>query len=119
MVALSDKTRAELEAGARQLASNQLGTQLPRGYMDAVMRTGERHAQLQQWERDGKLTIESTKRYTSQPKEPDGRAGWHMIYNVTDGGPSFTDIQAEQQGASPSEVLIANIALALMARGRL
>jgi succinyl-CoA synthetase beta subunit len=125
MAELSEKTRLEMEAGAKALAT-QSGSALPPGYMDAIVRTHERHAQLRRWETSGKIRVEHTKRYKSggvRYKYNDDTLAetWHtMIHVLTErGGPTFTDIDAEQSGAFPSEVLIANIALYLQSVGEL
>lgn len=128
---VSEKTRLEMEAGARQLAVTN-GTDLPPGYMEAIVRTHERNAQLRRWETSGKIVVEHTKRYKSgnvSYKKDNARYGvdagapetWHTIIHVLPAkdGPSFSDIEAEKVGAYPSEVLLANIALYLQSVGEL
>jgi hypothetical protein len=113
---LSDKTLAEIEAGTKQVKRNANESDtLPEGYMDAMIRTHERNRLLRMWENDGKITVEYTKRYTSQ-KQAEGEQ-FHTVVHVKGGG-SFTDLMAERVGGFPSEVLIAQLALCLRAIGR-
>lgn len=118
---LSAKTLAEMEAGARVLAQIAGDANLPPGYMDSLKAVHSRNELLRRWERDGKVTIETTKRL-SVPMEGRSTHDWHSLYHVkcpNRDTVTFNDIPAERVGASPSELLIANIALALQAAGEL
>lgn len=115
MPAISAKTLAEMQAGAEALAVKSGLDALPAGYMAAMERTHERHRLMRKWEDNGLLTVENTKRYTSDKNDENF---WHHLYHVK-GGDTFTDIPAEKSGASPSEVLVAAIALNLQALGKL
>lgn len=95
-MALIQKTIDEMTAGAKELARQRGESELPPGYMEAIIRTQQRRKLLTSWEKQGKITIE------------------RVVYNrIHIGSLSFDDIDAEKVGGYPSEVLIANIALAL------
>lgn len=121
---VSEKTRLEMEAGAKQLAVVN-GVDLSPDYLAAVLRTQERDAQLRRWIVDRKVRVEEPSRhqqgnvrYRNDPLE--ARVKEVTITVLPDrGGPSFTDTAALKSGGYPSEVLIANIALALQAMGEL
>lgn len=127
MADMSERTRLEMAAGAQALAAKNDAV-LPPDYMEAIIRTHQRNAQLRQWERNGKVRIEDSKRFRSgsvryqrSDDDPLRKEPWERMYHVLPekGGPTFTDLPAERDGTSPSEVLIANIALALQAMGEL
>lgn len=117
-----------MEAGARQIAAAK-GEPLSPEYMDAVLRTQQRHAQLRRWENDGKVRVDHTWRYQNgnvrykhdglDERDP----GYSTIIvrprNRDLDAVQFTDKEAEANGSFPSEVLIANIALYLQSIGEL
>jgi hypothetical protein len=113
---LSEKTQAEMEAGALALAKKQGQDTLPSGYMDALLRTQSRAALLHLWERKGLLQVETVISYAYEPVTNAPHKIVTMLYHVKN-GPTFDDAQAALAGAAPSELLIANIALALQAMG--
>jgi hypothetical protein len=106
---LSEQTLAELDAGVRQLAKN-AGAELPPEYMERVVATQARMAQLKRWEREGAITVEWSMRVSTSNKESAIKRTFIHV-----GPHTFNDIPAEEAGCFPSEVLIANIALALAA----
>lgn len=97
-----------MEAGARA-AHKAAGAPLSPTYMADIMRTQERMAQLKKWERDDKVKIEFATRYRTNTEEPIRATIVHV------GELQFQDLHAQEVGSWPSEVLIAEIALALMA----
>lgn len=120
---LSERTKAEMQAGAQRLA-DLANAPLPPGYMEALLRTHERQALIRRWEAAGKVTLENSRRYRAgnvMYERENPPETWHTMYHVLPGrgGPTFTDLEAERAGGSPSEVLVANIALALQAEGEL
>lgn len=121
---VSEKTRLEMEAGAKQLAIVN-GKDLSPDYLAAVIRTQERDAQLRRWIVSGKIKIEEPTRYQQgtvrYKREPGDRDPNEVTIHVLPkaGGPKFTDTEAVKSGGYPSEVLIANIALYLQSVGEL
>ena len=109
---LSGRTLQEIEAGARALAARRSDPALPFGYMEAIMRTAIRHGALRRWEQDGALQIETVTKPTNDTTGKKPMLESYRLYHVKD-GPTFDDRFAEQNGTSPSELLIANIALAM------
>jgi hypothetical protein len=115
---LSDKTLAEMEAGALALANQHGENALPpgymeamTGYMEAMIRRQERHRLLKAWEKEGKITVERVMRPTRvNPEAIQMMTSYNLIHC---GDVIFDDVDAESRGAYPSEVLIANIALAI------
>lgn len=102
---ITERTRQEMEAGARALSK---GNALPEGYMDAIMRTADRMAQLEQWAKDGRVVIDKTVRYYGSMRQR--QTIIHVGTKLT-----FHDEFAEANGSFPSELMIAKIALALEA----
>lgn len=121
---LAEKTRLEMEAGARQLAIVR-GADLSPDYLAAVLRTQSRDAQLRRWIVTKKVRVNDPSRYQQgnvrYERTPEERAGQEVtIQAMPDkGGPTFTDSEALKTGGYPSEVLIANIALYLQSVGEL
>ena len=108
---LSDKTLAEMEAGALALANQRGESTLPAGYMEAMVRTQERHRLLKNWEKEGKIIIERVIRpHRVNPEAIQMITPYNLVHV---GDVTFDDVDAESRGAYPSEVLIANIALCL------
>ena len=103
---ITAQTRLEMEAGALALAKQRGQNSLPEGYMDAVIRTHERHLQLKSWEAAGRIRIE---------RKLDHIKPCH--YTIVHIGSSlhFDDRNAEAVGGWPSELFMAQIALALEA----
>lgn len=107
---ITEQTRREMEAGARAVA-NISRSVLPPDYLEAVLRTADRHAQLMAWEAQGRLRIEK-------------KTDWALYGTVTQrwieisiGSKITYDTRETEQdmGSFPSELLIAKIALALEA----
>lgn len=122
MPELSERTKLEMRTGAQAIAEK-MRTSLPPEYMEALVAIHERETRLREWEAKGKLQIERTSRI-AVPMEERKTFTWSTTYRVIDrrnGGflAQFTDIPAERAGASPSELLLANIALCLQAHGEL
>lgn len=121
---LSEKTRLEMEAGAKQLAIVN-GTPLSPDYLAAVVRTQQRDAQLRRWIVEKKVKVEEPTRHQQGNVRYYNDPALGLVKEVTitvlphKGGPTFTDAEALKSGGYPSEVLIANIALALQAMGEL
>lgn len=123
---MAEKTRLEIEAGARQLAIVN-GTPLTPGYMEAVLRTQQRDAQLRRWIVEKKIRIQEPTRFMSggvrykREQMPGEKETADVVIHVLPdkGGPTFTDTEALKTGGYPSEVLIANIALYLQSVGEL
>lgn len=107
MAELSDKTKAEMAEGARQAAGFSAAHLTPE-YIEAVIRTQARLKQLKEWEKLGYVQIVHTRRYTSENDQDNP-----TYKSIHCAGMTFMDIDAEKHGAFPSEVLIANIALAI------
>lgn len=102
---ISEKTLAEMEAGALALAKSRGETELSPGYLEAIVRTQMRYNCMRAWEKEGKITIEPVILDNTR------RAAAYKLIHC--GDVTFDDRDAESRGAYPSEVLIANIALAL------
>lgn len=119
---LSDKTLLEMETGAKQLAAVN-GTALEPGYMDGIIRTQQRHSQLTKWERDRKVEIETTSSFVNGTPTGNTSLIHRTVIHVLDDHHlrwmAFDDILAEKVGGWPSEVLMANVALALQSKGLL
>lgn len=114
---ISDRTLAEMEAGARAVGKARNATnELPTEYMAQLVNTQRRAAQLRAWDKEGFITIEiatSTKYLTG----PSGLQTTQLIHRrvVHCGDSKFSDeIITEQLGGWPSEELTANVALAVM-----
>lgn len=106
-----------MAAGARQLAEAR-GTDLPPDYMDRIIRTQQRHAQLKRWETDGKVEVEHASILSHDKRSTINRIYVHVLKDKKR-FTAFEDLLAEQTGGWPSEVLVANIALALQSEGLL
>lgn len=109
---LSQRTIDEMKAGMAQAAAHGGGA-VTAEYMDAMIRTGMRAKWLRDREKEGKLKIVKVQRgNTSAKKEGD-----NWVYEVHMGkGPTlqvFLDDNACLMGAWPTEILMANVALAL------
>lgn len=115
---LSEKTRLEMEAGAKALAvNNGIDEALAPEYMAAIIRTQQRMRQLQIWENDRKVEIEYTSHMNVGRDGMQHRAYVHVLDANGRRWTAFDDALAERCGGWPSEVLMANIALALQAQG--
>ena len=110
---ITAQTRLEMEAGALALAKQHGQNSLSEGYMDAVIRTHERHLQLKSWEAAGRIRIE---RRLDQDKMRELH-GVACHFTIVHSGSSlrFSDRDAEAMGGWPSELFMAQIALALEA----
>jgi hypothetical protein len=102
----------EMAAGAQAVA-NQSGKVLPADYMDAILRTADRHAQLKAWEAEGRIQI--VKQVSYPPY--DTKTGATRWIEIRIGSKLKFDTRETEQdmGSFPSELLIAKIALALEA----
>jgi hypothetical protein len=109
---LSEKTLAEMKAGAEQVAIHANKTGVDPEYMEAMIRTQQRAAWLKKREAEGKIEIVRTCR-------PNPGIDKHVapVTIVKVGDELFDDPNGELVGAWPSEVLVARVALALGAQG--
>lgn len=106
---LSEQTIAEMKAGMGAVAKAE-GREIDSNYMDAMIRTGIRAKWLKDREKAGQIRIEKVlRRYTSGAKMPGD--GFEFVVHV--GLEQFTDPNACLLGYWPSEVLLAQVALAL------
>lgn len=113
-MALSQRTIDEMKAGMTQVAKNGGVGELEPGYMDAMIRTGIRAKWLRDREKEGKLRIERVlRRHTNVRHDYEGRAPEYTTFVVHVGKELFTDDNACLTGCWPSEVLLAQVALAL------
>ena len=109
---ITERTRLEMQAGARAIA-NTRGVTLAPDYFDAVLRTADRHAQLMLWEAEGRLRIEKKMDWAPYGTINPVNQRWIEIHI---GKLIFDTRETEQDmGSFPSELLIAKIALALEA----
>lgn len=106
---LSEKTLAEMRAGAEAVARFAGANGLTPEYMEAMVRTQQRAAWLKDLEKLGHLRIERVARLRTNDKALEART---VVYV---GDNTFEDPSAEMTGAWPSEVVCAQIALALTA----
>ena len=115
-MALSEQTIAELRAGAAAVAVHASKDGIDPAYMDAMIRTQQRARWLKTLEKEGKIRIVITQRMSMQKRDPVTnevlRAATHVVWV---GEEQFDDPAGELVGAWPSEVLVAQIALALSA----
>lgn len=107
---LSQKTIDEMKAGMKQVASNAGYDGIDPEYMDAMIRTGIRAKWLKTLEQEGKITIVKTPRRNTGGERILGDT---VSYVVWVGKVSFEDINGQMTGSWPSEVLVAQVALAL------
>lgn len=114
---ISDRTLAEMEAGAKAVGKARNATnELPSEYMAHLVNTQRRAAQLRAWEKEGFITIEIKSSYKIL-KYPSGQETHQPIHRrvVNCGDSVFEDpLLTEQAGGWPSEELTANVALAVM-----
>lgn len=115
---ITDRTLAEMEAGARAVGKARDAATLgfSTDYMERLVNTQKRAAQLRAWDKEGFIKIEvvSTLKVASTP---DGREHHIPIHRrvVYCGDSWFEDeLLTEQLGGWPSEELTANVALAVM-----
>ena len=111
-MALSEKTLLEMEAGARALAKFNSDDLMSAEQMENTLKIAHRYAQYQKWERDGLISTEWILCYPYIVRE-NGRP--QRFRQIHCGSLVFTDRDAEEHGSFPSELLIAQIALALAA----
>lgn len=113
---ISDRTLAEMTEGARmnKVHAGDV-TKITPEYMETIIRTQQRAAQIKAWEKSGHIRVEyAFRRNTGDKTEPLQSTIVHV--KLKGGGETqFEDIEAQKNGAWPSEVLVANIALAIMA----
>lgn len=112
---LSDRTIAEMKAGAEQLAKHAGRSGVDETYMEAMIRTQQRAAWLKRLEQEGEIRIERIIRPCTSMKVIDGKLDYHVTV-VHVGDETFDDPNGELVGAWPSEVLVARVALALGAQ---
>ena len=106
---LSERTIEEMKAGAAALAAHAGQHGISPAYMEAMIRTQERAKWLVSLEKEGRIKIVKQARYRTNVKEDATRT------EVFVGDNKFTDESAELTGAFPSEVLVAQVAMALAA----
>ena len=111
MSVVSARTLAEMEAGARALALAQGRDPDTTDLLGRIKSVADRHAAMQRWEKSGLLTIERTSETNYQSNRLEHRT-LHHVKN----GPTFEDTpEALMYGGYPSELLVAQIALAIQA----
>ena len=110
---ITAQTRLEMEAGALALAKQHGQNSLSEGYMDAVIRTHERHLQLKSWEAAGRIRIE--RRLDHIKMQALKGVSCHFTIVHIGSFLHFDDRNAEALGGWPSELFMAQIALALEA----
>ena len=110
---LSEKTIAEMHAGALNVNKHAGEHGLNPQYMDAIIRTQQRANWLQTLERQNKISIVRTMRPHTNMKRDKNGALLYGLYVIHVGEHKFTDILGEQTGTWPSEILTAQVALAL------
>lgn len=106
---LSEQTIAEMKAGMGAVAKAE-GRQIDSDYMDAMIRTGIRAKWLADQQKSGKIRIEKVVRRNTGGAKTPGDA-FEFVVHV--GLEQFTDPNACLLGYWPSEVLLAQVALAL------
>lgn len=109
---LSQQTIDEMKAGMRQVAEHAGKDGVDPEYMAALIRTGIRANWLKTLERENKITITRVPRRDTGNKDC-GRG--EDVYVVHVGDNQFEDINGQMTGQWPSEVLVAQVALALAA----
>jgi hypothetical protein len=107
---LSDRTLAEMKAGAEKVAENN-GTELDPGWLDRIVTIQDRMRVLRFWENKGIVRMERV----TVPREDDATGPINRVVRriVWVGPKSFTDEVAELNGCWPSELLIAEVTLAI------
>lgn len=108
---LSEKTLAEMAAGAEAVAKHLGKSGIDPEYMESMVRTQQRAMFLQNLDREGKIRVERKTR----PRTNDPMSGPQTTTVVHVGTNSFDDPSGEMIGAWPSEVLVAQVAMALAA----
>ena len=110
---LSEKTIAEMRAGAASVTSHAGEHCLDPTYMETLIRTQQRANWLQALECQNKISIVRTMRPHTNVKR-DRHGVWLTgMYVIHVGEHKFTDPLGEQTGTWPSEILTAQVALAL------
>ena len=110
---LTAKTLAEMKAGAQTLA-DKTGMKLSAADFARILTIHERQMVLQEWEGRGWINI--IKNRVRNPKNE----MWittGTTYTIPRMGATFEEPEAERLGSSPTELLIARIALALASQG--
>jgi hypothetical protein len=110
---ITEQTLLEMEAGAKALAKQRGQDTLPPGYMEAIIRTHERHLQLKSWEAAGRIRIVRMLDDENM-RNLHGRAAHYTIVRIGS-QLRFDDRNSETEGGWPSELFMAQIALALEA----
>lgn len=113
---LSERTIAEMRAGAETLAKHANKSGVSEDYMQAMIRTQQRAAWLKTLEQEGRIRIERCIRPHTAIKVLEGKLDYTVTL-VRVGDETFDDPNGELVGAWPSEVLVARVALALGAQG--
>lgn len=108
-MALSRRTLEEMEVGARQVAKNEGREDITPDYMEKVLNTYARYAQLLQWNRDGVIEIRRVRRATGHISET------KIETEIIVGDNIFKDNNANVDGTWPTELMFAQIALAVAA----
>lgn len=112
---LSERTIAEMRAGAATVAAHAGAHGIDEAYMEAMIRTQQRAKWLKVLQSEGRVRVEQQSRpHTSSKVNEQGiRISTRTVVWVGDN--EFTDESAELTGAFPSEVLVAQVAMALAA----
>lgn len=113
-MAMSQRTAEEMTAGARLLAAKE-GRVLPADYMARLVETHTRAMALRRWEQLGLLRIERKRDdYSDTPRS---REAVMILHHVKEGPTFLEEPGVAETGGYPSELLTANIALAIAAMG--
>lgn len=108
---LSQRTITEMATGAEALAKATGEAGMDAEYVAALLRTQQRANFLKELEGEGKCRVE----HRTRPRTNDPGSGPSKQRIVHVGDNMFHDDAAELNGCWPSEVLIANVVLALAA----
>lgn len=104
---MSSRTLAEMEAGARALAIAQGRDPGDVGdLVDKIRGIAERHDTIRQWEKNGLITIERAVAHGAAAR---------VLHHVKNGPTIEETPEALLYGAYPSELLVAQLALAIQA----
>jgi hypothetical protein len=113
-MSIPEKTRREMEAGAQARARHANLGEIPKADIERWVGMADRVNALSQWQRLGYLWVEEFNSWDHASNRLVRHTTWHVAH-----GPEFEDRDAERAGISPSEMLVAQIALALVGQGKL
>lgn len=114
-MALSNRTLAEMRAGAEQIAAN-AGREFD-GDMEKLLanltNVAERSDAIKRWEREGLLTIETRLSWDHRAEDTNAGRTKAILHHITNGPTLEESAEALAFGGYPSELLVAQIALAI------